>query len=76
MNSTIPALTANQAARIERARTVLAEPQTYEPADMAGRIGRLEFHIEELLALVGNLSGRTRVTRGRSARACRFQDLE
>jgi hypothetical protein len=28
-----------------------------EPADMAGRLGRLEWHLEELLALAGDLSG-------------------
>ena len=52
-----PALTADQAARVERAREVLAEPAVYEPAAMAGRIGRLEWHLEELLALVGQLGG-------------------
>ena len=51
-----PAFTADQAARVERAREVLAEPAAYEPADMAGRIGRLEWHLEELLRLAAQLA--------------------
>lgn len=48
-------LTPDQAQRAERARAVLAEKHGYEPANMAGRIGRLEWHLQELLALVGEL---------------------
>lgn len=48
-------LTADQAQRAERARAVLAEPSAYEPAEMAGRIGRLEWHLEELLSLIADL---------------------
>jgi hypothetical protein len=51
-------LTTDQAQRIERARVVLAEesPSTYEPADMAGRLGRLEWHVQELLSLIGEIT--------------------
>jgi hypothetical protein len=49
-------LTPDQAQRIDRARAVLAEPPAYEPADMVGRIGRLEWHVQELLSLVGELA--------------------
>jgi hypothetical protein len=55
----------DQASRIERARAVLAEAPVYDPAGMAGRIGRLEWHLQELLALTGEL---TRVTGGPPAR--------
>lgn len=43
---------------VERARAVLAEepPSMYELGDMAARIGRLEWHLEELLALAGQLA--------------------
>ena len=48
----------DQAQRVERARQVLAgqSPSMYELADMAGRIGSLEWHLEELLSLVGELT--------------------
>jgi len=50
-------LTNGQAQHVERARAVLTDPPAYEPADMAARIGRLEWHLQELLALIGELSG-------------------
>lgn len=50
-------LTPDLAKRVERARAVLDEPHDYEPADMAARIGKLQWHLGELLALVGELSG-------------------
>jgi hypothetical protein len=60
MNATTarPALTADQAQRADRARQVLAEqsPSMYELVDMAERIGRLEWHLGELLALVDELA--------------------
>jgi hypothetical protein len=65
MNDTTPtaaelldALTPDQAQRADRARAVLAEqsPSIYELADVAERIGRLERHLAELLALVDELA--------------------
>ena len=49
----------DQQQRIDRARAVLAEdsPSMYELADMAARIGALEWHLGELLALAGELAG-------------------
>lgn len=51
-------LTPDQIQRVERARAVLAEeqPSMYELADMAGRIGRLEWHVQELLSLAEELA--------------------
>lgn len=56
-DTTPRALTPDQARQVERARQVLAEQpgSMYELADMAGRIGRLEWHLGELLALVAEL---------------------
>jgi hypothetical protein len=46
-------LTSDQAQRIDRAaRAVLAEPAACELGDMADRIGRLEWHLAGLVALV------------------------
>lgn len=51
-------LTAEQAAHVERARVVLAEdpPSMYELGDMTARIGSLEWHLGEMLRLVGQLA--------------------
>lgn len=56
--TTTASLTADQAARVEDARAVLAgEPVSmYELGDLANRIGRLEWHVGELLALIGELT--------------------
>jgi len=54
-DTTGPVLTPDNARRVERARAVLAEPRAYDPLEMAGRIGRLEWHLQELLALVAGL---------------------
>jgi hypothetical protein len=53
-----PALTADQAVIVGQARAALSQepPSMYELADMAGRIGALEWHLGELLALVGQLA--------------------
>jgi hypothetical protein len=53
-------LTADHAAVVERARAVLTEdsPSMYELGDMAARIGRLEWHVGELLALISDLTAK------------------
>jgi len=53
-------LTAGQAQHVERARAVLTDPPAHEPAGMTDRIGRLEWHLGELLALIGELAGQER----------------
>ncbi len=35
---------------------MLDQPHGYEPAEMAARIGALEWHLQELLSLVGELA--------------------
>ncbi len=55
--TTAASLTPGQAQRVEAARRVLADPPAHEPMDMAARIGRLEWHLGELLALVAELAG-------------------
>jgi len=52
-------LTAADRDTIDRAREVLAEepPSLYELGDMAARIGRLEWHLGELLRLAGRAAG-------------------
>jgi hypothetical protein len=43
---------------IDRAREVLEEsPSLYEPGDMAERIGRLEWHLGEMLRLAARAAG-------------------
>ena len=56
--TTATRLTAGQAATIEAARKVLTEdpPSMYELADTAARIDALEWQLDELLALVGQLT--------------------
>ena len=49
-------LTNDQQGRLDRARAVLAEPHAHEPADMAERIGRLEWQLDEMLALIADLT--------------------
>lgn len=50
-------LTATQQLVIDGARRVLAAKHGYETADLAARIGALEWHVGDLLALVGQLAG-------------------
>ena len=52
-------LTPGQQQRIDRARAMLAKdsPSLYELGDMAARVGALEWHLGELLALAGELAG-------------------
>ncbi len=52
-------LTESDRAVIDRAREVLAEesPGMYELAGMAARVGALEWHLGELLALAERLGG-------------------
>jgi hypothetical protein len=50
-------LTGDQAASVERAREVLGQPHEYDLAGMAARIGALEYHVAELLALAEYLGG-------------------
>jgi hypothetical protein len=54
--TTTTTLTAAQAAGVARARAVLAGEPSCEPGDMAARIGRLEYHLAEMLALAGELA--------------------
>ncbi len=59
MTTATARLTPDQQQSVDRARAVLAgeSPSMYELADMAARIGQLEWHLGELLALVSDLSG-------------------
>jgi hypothetical protein len=42
---------------VDAARTALDDQQHgYEPADLAGRAGRLEWHLAELLSLIRELA--------------------
>jgi len=55
-----PELDAVQAASVERAREVLeagTDPDEDLIERLARRVGALEYHVAELLALVGKLSG-------------------
>jgi hypothetical protein len=52
-STTIPALTASQAATVDHARALLAAEHGYDTTSLAYRAGQLEFHLAELLALVG-----------------------
>ena len=56
VKSTIPALTPAQAATLDQAREVLARPHGSGTHELAGRVGALEWHLAELLALVGQLA--------------------
>jgi hypothetical protein len=49
-------LTPDQKTQIGGAREVLGAKTGYDPAEMAGRIGRLEWHLGELLSLVEHLT--------------------
>ena len=53
-----PQLTSHQQGRLDAAAEVLAEepPSLYELGEMAERTGRLEWHLQELLALVRELT--------------------
>jgi hypothetical protein len=46
-------LTEAQAATVERAREVLGRPHEHDLAGMAARIGALEYHLREMIALAG-----------------------
>jgi hypothetical protein len=56
--TTTAALTPDQQQRVDRACEVLTGLTSYEPLDMAARIGSLEWHLAELLALVGDMASR------------------
>jgi hypothetical protein len=50
-------LTPDQQARIERAREILDEKRhEYDPESMAAHIGRLDYWLRDMLALVAALS--------------------
>lgn len=51
------ALTALQAGIIDRAHEALNEPHGHDPYDLAKRIGVLEWHLKDVLVLVGQLAG-------------------
>jgi hypothetical protein len=57
MTAAAQAIAADQQATVSRAREALGRPSGYETADLAERIGVLEYHVRELLALVGQLTG-------------------
>lgn len=44
--------------RADAARALLDSPHDYDPTSMAERIGRLEWHLSEMLALVAELAAR------------------
>ena len=46
----------DQAQQIERARKLLDTPIEYEPMAMAGRIGKLEWYLSEMLRLIEGAS--------------------
>ncbi len=50
-----------QQSTADAARAALDDqsPSMYELADMAGRVGRLEWHLAEMLALVAELAADT-----------------
>jgi hypothetical protein len=50
--TTRPRLDPSQAARLDRARELLTAEHGHDPASMAARVGQLEWHLAELLALV------------------------
>ena len=56
--TTTTALSADQAATVEHARKALASepPSMYELGDMAVRVGALEWHLGELLAIIDGTS--------------------
>ena len=54
---TRPQLTPSQQGSLDRAREALAQEHGYDPGAMAARIGCLGWHLEEMLALVGQLTG-------------------
>lgn len=58
--TTAPALTADQAATVGRARALLGEPHGHDAADLAYRLGRVEFYLGDLLALVATLTSDAR----------------
>lgn len=45
-------LSPDQAQRMEHAREALDGPPAREPAEMAARIGALEWHLSEMLSIV------------------------
>lgn len=51
-------LTPGQQQQADRAREVLAAEHGYDLASMAGRLGVLEWHLGEMLALIGQLSSK------------------
>ena len=53
-------LTPGQQQRVDRAREVLTGPAVYELTAMAARIGALEWHLGEVLALVDELAAAAR----------------
>ncbi len=52
-------LTPAQQRRIDRARAELGKEAYGDPLEMAGRIGRLEYHLHELLTLAAELAERS-----------------
>lgn len=51
-------LTPDQQARVDRAREVLDEKRhEYDPESMAAQIGRLDYWLRDMLAIVGQLAG-------------------
>ena len=55
-----PELNPDQAARVARAREVLEAveaDQDFDPGSMAMNLGRLEWHVAELLRVIGELTG-------------------
>jgi hypothetical protein len=56
---TIPALTPAQAATVEQAREVLAQPSGTDAYGLAKRVGALEWWLGDILALVAQLAEST-----------------
>lgn len=52
-----PTLTRDQLNQLEAARGVLCEPHGYDTFELASRLGVLEFHLENLIAVVSDLAG-------------------
>ena len=62
------ALTTDQQARVAAARELLDAEHGYDAAELAPRVGRLEWHLAEMLALVGELRVNNEAGPGRRSR--------
>lgn len=54
---TTPPLTQCQQGSLDRARGILAQEHGHDAASLAYRLGQLEWHLGQLLALVDQLAG-------------------